>query len=298
MSVRAGLARGFCAALFLSTAARADGNPTADELFRAGKASMARGDVIRACAQFEESLRYESASGTQLNLADCEQRAGHPARSLALFQAARERLPPGDFRLPFADGRIAALTKEVPEIVVRLRGDAPDGVRLFCDRDELGLGVASRVDAGTHAIVVQAPGQAERRTLITLAPGERRLVEIDLAKTESGFAARPASTESTPGSGRRTAAYAAGSIGLVGVAVGVVAGLMTMRAASTYKEHCRAGQCDATGLDAASSGRTLEIVSPIGFAVGAIGLGTGAWLWFTAPSPDSTRASIVVGGRF
>src|SRR5689334_8013097 len=157
MSVRAGLERGFWAALFLTTVARADGNPTADELFRAAKASMARGDIARACAQFEESLRYESASGTQLNLADCEQRAGHQARSLALFQAARERLPPGDFRLPFADERIAALSKQVPEIVVRLRGDAPDGVRLYCDRDELGVGVATRVDAGAHVIVAQAP---------------------------------------------------------------------------------------------------------------------------------------------
>jgi hypothetical protein len=298
MSVRASLARGFCAALFLSTTARADGNPTADELFRAGKASMARGDVLRACAQFEESLRYEPASGTQLNLADCEQRAGHRARSLSLFQAARERLPPGDFRLPFADERIAALMKEVPEIVVRLRGEAPEGVRLFCDRDELGAGVAARVDAGTHAIVVQTPGHAERRTLLTLAPGERRAVEIDLAKVEDVAAPRPVSTEPAPGNGRRTAAYAAGAVGVVGVAIGVVAGLMTLRAANTYKEHCHAGQCDATGLDAAASGRTLEVLSPIGFAVGAVGIGTGAWLWFTAPSPDATRAGIAVGGRF
>jgi hypothetical protein len=296
MSVRAGLARGFWAALFFTAAARADGNPAADELFRAGKASMARGDIVRACAQFEESLRYESASGTQLNLADCEQRAGHQARALALFQAARERLPPGDFRLPFADGRIATLSKEVPEIVVRVRGNAPDGLRLYCDREELGVGVAARVDAGAHVIVAQAPARAEQRTSVTLAPGERRVVEVDLPKNDD----QPAvvSTDRPAPNGRRTAALVAGSVGVAGVAVGVVAGLMTMRAASTYKEHCAAGQCDAAGLDAASTGRTLEIVSPIGFAVGAIGLGAGAWLWLTAPSPDAPRAGITVGGRF
>ena len=261
-----------------------------------GQGVDGRGDIARACAQFEESLRYESASGTQLNLADCEQRAGHPARSLALFRAARERLPPGDFRLPFADDRIAALTKQVPELVVRLRADAPaDGVRLFCDRDELGAGVAARVDAGTHVIVVQAPARAEHRTIVTLAPGERRLVEIDLAKEDDRGSARSVSVQAAS-NGRRTAAYVAGGVGVAGVAVGVVvAGILTMRAASTYKEHCVAGQCDATGLDAASSGRTLEIASRIGFAVGAVGLGAGAWLWFTAPSPDSPRAGISVG---
>src|SRR5258705_7026527 len=149
MSVRAGLVRGLWAALFLSTVARAEGNATADELFRAGKASMARGDIARACAQFEESLRYESASGTQLNLADCEQRAGHPTRALDLFHAARKRLPTGDFRLPFADERIATLSKRVPTLAVNVH-DAPPGTRVSCDRDELRAGVAARVDAGPH----------------------------------------------------------------------------------------------------------------------------------------------------
>jgi hypothetical protein len=273
----------------MSTVSHADGNPTAEELFRAGKESMAHGDVARACALFAESLRHEAASGAQLNLADCEQRSGHLARALGLFEAGRAQLPPGDFRIPFADERIAALGKQVPDVKLNVRGVPPAGVRFFCDGDEIAPGVPSRVDTGGHVIVVRAPLRREQRIEFVLGAAEHRVVEVDLREPEQGDARTgPPSTESR----RPAAAYVAGGIGLAGLAVGVVTGLMTMHAASTYKDHCNAGQCDSEGLDAASTGRTLQVVSPIGFAVGAVGIGAGAWLWFTAPTSNGPRAFI------
>ncbi len=293
---RTALVFGCAAWLLLSTAAHADGNPTADELFRAAKASMARGEVAQACSLFAESLRYEAASGTQLNLADCEQRSGHLAHALALFEAGRARLPPGDFRIPFTDERIASLTKQVPMLTVLVRGESAPGTKLSCDGEEIRLGVASRVDPGAHVIVVRSPSRADRRVDVALSPGESRILEVD-ARDDGRIDAvsgaqvdRASSSGRGSENGRHAAAYVAGSIGIAGLAVGVVTGLMTMQAASTYKDHCVSGQCDSDGLDAASTGRTLQVVSPIAFAVGAVGIGTGAWLWFTAPSPTSARA--------
>jgi hypothetical protein len=285
-----------CAGLCASTASRADGNPAAEELFRAGKESMAKGDVARACALFAESLRHEAAAGTQLNLADCEQRSGHLARALGLFEAGRAHLPPGDFRAPFADERIAALSKQVPDVILSVRGAPPAGVRFFCDGEEMPAGVATRVDTGGHILVVRAPSRSEQKIEFVLGAGEHRVLEVDMrgaegdARSSSGLSSAPEAPASH--SGRPAAAYVAGSIGIVGLAVGAITGIMTMQAANTYKGHCNAGQCDSTGLDAASTGRTLQVVSPIGFAVGAVGIGAGAWLWFSSPSPSAARAYV------
>ena len=253
---------------------------------------MARGEVAQACSLFAESLRYEAASGTQLNLADCEQRSGHLAHALTLFEAGRARLPPGDFRIPFTDERIASLTKQVPMLTVLVRGESASGTKLSCDGEEIGVGVASRVDPGGHVVVVSSPSHADRRIDFALSPGESRILEVDARDDGRIDAALDRASSSGRGSenGRHAAAYVAGSIGIAGLAVGVVTGLMTMQAANTYKDHCVSGQCDSDGLDAASTGRTLQVVSPIAFAVGAVGIGTGAWLWFTAPSPTSARA--------
>jgi len=280
----------FAAGLLASTASHAQGNPAAEELFRAGKESMAKGDVARACALFAESLRHEAAPGTQLNLADCEQRSGHLARALVLFEAGRAHLPPDDFRVPFATERIDALGKQVPDVTIALRGVPPADVRIFCDGDEVAPGVATRVDTGGHVIVVRAPSRAEQKIEIVVGAGEHRLVQVGEAEVDAHPA--PSSAPVPTHNGRPAAAYVAGSIGIVGLAVGAVTGIMTMQAANTYKSHCNAGQCDSTGLDAASSGRTLQVVSPIGFAVGAVGLGAGAWLWFSSPSSSAARAYV------
>jgi hypothetical protein len=129
------------------------------------------------------------------------------------------------------------------------------------------------MDIGNHLILVKVPGREDQRIELTLSAGDRRILDIDLTPPADVRASR-----------RRTLAYLAGTVGVAGVAVGVVTGIMTINAASTYEDHCRSGQCDAEGLEAASTGRRYEVVSPIAFAVGALGLGTGAYLLLTAPS--------------
>ncbi len=58
----------------------------AEELFSEGKALMAAGAVPQACAKFEASNRIEPAMGTLLNLAVCEELAGHVFRACRFFR--------------------------------------------------------------------------------------------------------------------------------------------------------------------------------------------------------------------
>jgi hypothetical protein len=302
------------------TVARGAGpDPQADALFQAAKASMARGDLPGACQQFAASLRIEPATGTLLNLAACEEKRGHLAVALQRFREARSRLPKDDYRVAFADEQIAALGVRTAELTLTLGKDAPAEARVFRDDVELApadFGRPTPVDPGTHVVVVRAPGRADDRIEMSLREGDRRVAELHAGQELSvtplepppgGASSRPAAahdelprvgvprdavSHDAPADGRRTLAYVAGAVGGVGLVVGIVTGWMTMNSANTYKDHCNAGACDKDGLDAASTGRTVQVVSPVAFAVGALGLGAGAYFFLT--SSGSGRPAVAV----
>src|SRR5579864_3684505 len=81
----------------------------ADALFQSARAAMDRGDLATACDRFAQSQRLDPAPGTLLNLGECEARAGKLARALAHYRDGRAGLAQSDFRLAFADKRIAEL---------------------------------------------------------------------------------------------------------------------------------------------------------------------------------------------
>jgi hypothetical protein len=241
-------------------AAKAEGpNREADALFQAGKASIARGDTAKACEQFAASERLEPATGTLLNLADCEEKLGHLTQALELFREAQKHLTPDDFRVSFTSDRIASLAARVVQPPPPSpNADAPAARR------------SKEHDAGGQ---VETPRQEVPRQ----HEGTRR--------------------EETPDGGRRTAAYVVGGVGVAGLIAGTVTGILTMTAASTYRDHCNAaGACDPTGLDAASTGRTVQVVSPIAFALGALAVGTGAYLLITSRRPDGPTLNLGASG--
>jgi hypothetical protein len=83
----------------------------------------------------------------------------------------------------------------------------------------------------------------------------------------------------------RTAGFVLGAVGLAGVGVGAVTGLLVLGKKSIVDDpsHCdpTTHVCDATGLAAASSGKTLSTVSTVAFVAGGALLITGAVLVLT-----------------
>src|SRR5262249_30460139 len=114
------------AALFLAiasalTAATARAQPQtsrADDLFQQGRADVRSGNWSAACPKFAESLRLEAAPGTRLNLAECEEKAGHLVRAVTLLHQAAAQLAESDQRRPFADERARAIEARIARIVV------------------------------------------------------------------------------------------------------------------------------------------------------------------------------------
>lgn len=277
---------------FAAAPASAKGPPVsaADAHFQAGRDAAKRGDWATACAELRESQALEPAPGTLLNLGDCEEHLGHAARAYALFSRAHAELPTTDERFAIAESRAAAVASRVARVTVRVATSAPPGARVEREGRSVVLAEESVLDPGSYTFDVIAPGRPKRSVHVDLRAGDVRALTLDPAEAAAPSAAAPAAPAGADGDGRRTAGFVVGGIGLAGLATGAVTGILVGIDASKYKQHCPNGSCDAEGLDAMSSGKTLSIVSPIAFAVGAACVGAGAYLLLTTPASGTQAA--------
>jgi hypothetical protein len=296
--------------LAMEGAAAARDPAAAEALFLSGREALRRGDWPTACAKFAASQELDPAGGTALNLAVCEEKQGHVASAWRRLREAIDLLPPGDDRVPLAQKRVAELEPRVPHLVVRVAPGTPPDTRVRRDDVEVSgalLGFAQPLDPGPHVVRATAPGHAERDYPFVSSEGVTQEVVA-----EPG-ALLPVARAVRHDSGRRTMGYVAGGVGLAATALGVVTGLTVIARGNERQRLCPNDVCatpqaldDARNLD--SLGRTVSLVSTVAFAVGVVGLGTGAYFLVTAPSKEAPvtltpsvsagAASLSIGGRF
>jgi hypothetical protein len=147
----------------------------ADALFRQAREAMSHGDVTTACSRFAESQRLDPAPGTLLNVAQCEERQGKIAASVAHLNDVIESLPKDDFRLGYARAQLAALRPRVPTVTVMLAKENATGVRVIRDDIELreaSFGMPMPLDPGTHVFIVRAEGREDARERVMLREGQ------------------------------------------------------------------------------------------------------------------------------
>ncbi|HEX7670863.1 MAG TPA: hypothetical protein VF395_14810 [Polyangiaceae bacterium] len=298
---------GACALGVARAARAADRDPAAAEaLFREGRKLSDGGDHRGACEKFKESFRLDPTIGTTFNIADCEERLGNLAEAWSLFGEVAQRLPAGDRRKTIAGERQTALEPRLSRLRIVLEPGAPSGARVARDGVSLGtasLGTDLPVNPGGHVVVVEADGRSPRRYPVTLAEGQQQTLMVTAGaesetKTEThGISEAPAE----PRHDGKTLGYVLGGVGIAGVVTGIVAGTLMLHQKSVLDDNCNADRkCNPAGLDAASAGHTLGIVTTVGLVTGALGLGGGAYFLFTAaPARDGTStATAALIGRF
>jgi hypothetical protein len=92
----------------------------------------------------------------------------------------------------------------------------------------------------------------------------------------------------------RTWGWVAGGVGAAGVLAGTITGVMVFGKKSTVDQNCTGAVCNPEGLSAADSGKSLAMVSNIGFGIGLAGLATGAVLLLTQPKTTASGWQPVV----
>jgi hypothetical protein len=288
----------------------------ADALFDSARTAMAKGDFERACEQFRASDKLDPAPGTELNLADCEEKRGRLASAWELFRTVEEKLSPNDERLPVAHGRAHALQARVPRLTLALAPGAPPGSTVRDGSVELGaaaFGLPLPMDPGAHELVVSAPGFAPRTFPLQLTEAENRTLlvspgapseEAAPAAVAAPLAPSPPREVSSSHASPRTLGFVLGGVGIAGLGVGAIAGVLMLGKKSAVNDGCHSDKsCSNDGLAAAHSARTLEIVSNVGWVVGAAALGAGAYfLLSSAPSSKPSTALALAptpsGGQF
>jgi hypothetical protein len=292
--------------LFAAGRARAQDAATAGALFDKGVADMQAGHFDSACPALEESQQLDPHPGTLFTLAECQAKWGKVASAVQHYQDYADlvsRLPPGQQarhreRVGIAKAQVGKLKPSVPTLTLVLPATAPPETSVTRNGVALqgaALGLALPVDPGQYEIVTHLPSGAEHSTTVSIALGDAKRVELDVSQPAApalpaSDSAALAPTNSAPlaESPRKsnTPAYLIGGIGVAGVAVGSVTGILVFGKKSTVKDECAGSTCSSAGVSAANSGKTLAIVSDIGFGVGIVGLATSAVLLLTRPKAE------------
>ena len=314
----------------ISTAAKADASSadsaTAQALFDQGRQLMSQGNYAEACPKLEESARIAGHSGTLLNLADCYEKQGRIAAAWSMFlsAAAAANRTGNSAREAEARARASALAPSLPKIVINVAtADKNAGIAVSRDGTNVGqvqFGLPIPADPGTHKVTASMPGHRTWESTIEIK-NRGEVVQVDVptlevlpASASSGAPVASTTQISSPGptseaksNSQRTLAFVIGGVGVAGVAVGGVAGLVSMSKHNNADTHCNRSNCsDSEGVSLRSDARTWGNVSTVAFIVGAVGIATGATLWISAPKGESLRSaqlnvgpgSIVVRGSW
>lgn len=284
----------------------------AEALFVEGRRLMEAGRYLDACPKFEASQRLDPGVGTMLNLAECYEKSGRTASAWAEFREviSAARAAESKEREALARERASALESKLTRLTIALSPEATGipGIEVRRDGavvDSAELGTSIPMDPGKHVIEANAPGKQKwyktvelsdaNKDAQVLVPGLNAVGNSLGASEPSGVA--PVDASSSSGSGQRTAAIVAGAVGVVGVAVGTVYGLQASSKWDDAKGGCThyPYNCSEAAFDSRDKAKSFATLSTVGFAVGVVGIATGAVLWFTAGRSSEKQASVGVG---
>jgi len=297
----------------------------ADDLFRQAKALTDAGTYEGACPMLEESRRLDPALGTEFNLADCYEHTRREPEAYQLFAvvATEAHVAGKDVRERESRGRMKALEPRIARVHVVRSTTAPAHLRL--DGGELRDGSEDAVTSpGRHVLDAAADGREPWHQDLVVEAGkvvEVRVPELRPLATPEAVStpaaavvspppatpAAPAPTEPAGLGAGRTSALLVGSLGLVGLGVGAVAGVLSISAHGTASGLCR-NPSPCGSQQAASEWTTATTdgnLSTVGFVAGAVLLGGATVLWLAtghAEPPASVafcgRGGCGVGGTF
>jgi hypothetical protein len=302
----------------LEGTAHAEGSPAAEQFFLDGRAAMKRGEFEKARAMFAESQRLDPAPGTLVNLALAEEKLGKLSLAWEHARAALEGLPESDDRHGVARALRDAIEPRLARLTLRAEKALPAGTKITVDDVELSvasLGVALPEDPGEHRVVIKSPGHKDLAVTVNLAERGKETYTVQLGELSSekvmpnppeGASGQSRDTETSP---LRTVGFITAGVGVAGVAVGSVFGVLTLGKKSDVEAHCKPN-CDGTGTDAQSAGKTFSTVSTVSFIAGGVLLAGGITLIVISPKAEkrsafmdsatvrATPGGLVLGGTF
>jgi hypothetical protein len=314
--------------------------------FDKGRTLFKAGKYAEACAAFEQSQKIEAAFGTLYNLAGCYVKIGKLASAWVAYRELAQRDTRAARKADSAK-RARELEPRLARLVITVSGTgsgagsgakgSPDGLSVTMNGQDVTalVGADNPVDPGRYQIVATAPQFKDREISVeVVAEGKTVTAALELERAPREVAppappvvaqvppatavddARPERDEPpAPASHRRLYGAIAGGAGLALVATSLVFGSLASSKWSDVKKLC--GDDATCEPDQAAEARRLDDAAhtdaniATGLAIGgAVAIGVGAYLWFTAPSATRgtalqlrpgagpTSAGLTLVGRF
>jgi hypothetical protein len=188
---------------------------------------------------------------------------------------------PEAFRIAVASAKeeLAELRPRVPRLQVTVRGSGAQSGRLRLELDgkplpSSQLGRWFLADPGRRTVRVAWNGTTYERTVRL---DERQSVVVEIVEPQGSVAAR-------------WLTIGALSAGVLGVGVGVVAGVVASSAHERARAECPAAHCTtgSEGARALERYRQLRVLSTVSYAVGGVGLGLGGVLMLRGSFDEPT----------
>jgi len=304
-------ATAFVFTLFASPGAR--GEPTAadkslaTQLFKEGRTLVDQGKVAEGCRKLEESQRLDPGGGTLLNVAICHEKEGRTATAWAEFTEALGIAKKDDRaqRIELAQTHITALEPTLSRLVIQV-SEGADLADLEIKRDgsvirRAAWGSAMPVDPGEHVVEAAAQGKITWKHSVNVgAKADTKTITVPALENapapppppSAAATTTPASAPDTRGSGRSPAAgWVAVGFGAVGVGVGTYFGLRALSQQKDADRFCDGDRCSPFGASQNAEAIRSANLSTVGFSVGLVGLGVGAYLLLTGGRPASRAAA-------
>lgn len=287
---------------------------TALALYKDGKALREKGELQPALEKLKAAYALVATPITALELGKTYVAMGKlvEAREVLLTVPRIPVRPNESTKAAEARTESEALAAQIKPrlatITVRLKGTVPAGVTSKLSVDGVlvppdAATVPRVLNPGAHVVVLEAGGQRAQSD-VTVAEGESKDVEVVVPE---GLTAPPVVpvVPVTPQQGDQGAAPPARAGGMsplvpigfvtagVGVAVGLVTGIMTLSTAGTVKDTCsKDGRCPAKAQSDIDSAKTTGTVSTVAFVIGAAGAIVGVVGILTSkPATETPRAT-------
>ena len=271
----------------------------ADQLFNKGKRQLADKRYAEACATFEEVDKLDPAIGAKVNTAKCYEEWGKLVKAFEWYTSAEKQArDTKDKRADKIKELIDALDTDVPRLTIRLpAGVDPAYVSVRLDEatfPQTELGKEQRVDPGQHTIQYLDGGKPKSKT-VTLERGGSTETELVFTQPKK-LADKPPPGGNTAPNNRNTKKLVGLGLGGAGIVGLGVAGIVTLKARSSYKdaldESCRGDvdMCDARGLRLTSNARHRANISTVVSVLSLAAVGGGVFLYLTAPKSRAEHA--------
>lgn len=243
------------------------------------------GNWSAAVQRFREVGQVRMTPQVRFHIALCEDKLGRLVAALGGYELAladADTVGP-DFRAE-VEGNVNRLRERIPKLVIQ-RGAGAEAAVVELDGVSVGnssIGVDVPQDPGPHAITARSPNFQPFEATVTLAEGERKVVEIVMQPAEVEAPRERAldgGVASPPARKVNLVPYVVGGAGVATLLVSGVFFALRQSTLSGLDDRCKDLECPGSERGAVSRLKTYHYASLVTLGVGVAAVGTGVVLY-------------------